>query len=316
MSRIVNRGEFGVGRVGSGGFTSVTDGNAILAQIGQERSTSSSNSFLSVTSIHSRGTTGGGDNEYDENEFENEQCRRTTMTTTASTAMMNTVAPFHLSSHVRLVDLVGGKVDMREKISMTDHLYRLLFLLTWSDRHQGQWMGICRFIDAYFSLIFHSYFGKAFNMNVWHVARVHKMCAMFSLMPNFSYTIVVMLNYPLWDKILQTSSSLPNRYFRRSVRKRLADEIRSTKGWQTSGESKKNNSTANVDNVENDTLDDLEFSRLYNVSLAALALVSQLEESMLPDLEKAGVKHVVTVARFFTGSQTARQPFSTTTLYE
>lgn len=311
MSRIVNRGEFGVGRVGGGGFTSVTDGNAILAQIGQERSTSSSNSFLSRGAI---GGDGGGDddNEYDENEFVNEQYRRTT-TTTASTAMMNTVAPFHSSSHVRLVDLVGGKVDMREKISMTDHLYRLLFLLTWSDRHQGQWMGICRFIDAYFSLIFHSYFGKAFNMNVWHVARVHKMCAMFSLMPNFSYTIVVMLNYPLWDKILQTSSSLPNRYFRRSIRKRLADEIRSTKGWQTSGESKNNNSNANT---EDDTLDDLEFSRLYNVSLAALALVSQLEESMLPDLEQAGVKHVVTVARFFTGSQTARQPFSTTTLYE
>lgn len=311
MSRIVNRGEFGVGRVGGGGFTSVTDGNAILAQIGQERSTSSSNSFLSRGAI---GGDGGGDddNEYDENESVNEQYRRTT-TTTASTAMMNTVALFHPSSHVRLVDLVGGKVDMREKISMTDHLYRLLFLLTWSDRHQGQWMGICRFIDAYFSLIFHSYFGKAFNMNVWHVARVHKMCAMFSLMPNFSYTIVVMLNYPLWDKILQTSSSLPNRYFRRSIRKRLADEIRSTKGWQTSGESKNNNSNANA---EDDTLDDLEFSRLYNVSLAALALVSQLEESMLPDLEQAGVKHVVTVARFFTGSQTARQPFSTTTLYE
>lgn len=123
-----------------------------------------------------------------------------------------------------LVNVVGGVVVLRDRVSLNEHLQRLLFLLTWSDRNNnGQWMGIRRFIDCYFSLLFQPYLGDAFKMNIIHVTNKRKICALFSLGTNGSYTILIMLNYQLWDRIFNVSTALPNRYFRRSVRSQVND---------------------------------------------------------------------------------------------
>lgn len=123
-----------------------------------------------------------------------------------------------------LVNVIGNVVVLRDRVSMRDHLQRLLCLLTWSDRHGGRWMGIRQFIDCYFSLTFQPYLGDAFKLNIIHVANKRKICALFSAGTKGSYTILVMLNYPLWDRILRVSVALPNRYFRRSVRSRMNDD--------------------------------------------------------------------------------------------
>lgn len=123
-----------------------------------------------------------------------------------------------------LVNVIGNVVVLRDRVSMRDHLQRLLCLLTWSDRHGGRWMGIRQFIDCYFSLMFQPYLGDTFKLNIIHVANKRKICALFSAGTKGSYTILVMLNYPLWDRILRVSVALPNRYFRRSVRSRMNDD--------------------------------------------------------------------------------------------
>lgn len=207
--------------------------------------------------------------------------------------------------------LFSGAVLMRDRVSLSDHLQRLFYLLSWSDRHDSRWMGIRNFIDAYFSLVFHPYFGKAFKLNVLHVAKSQKICAVFSLSNDRTYTILVMLNYPLWDSILQVSTALPNRYFRRSIRSRVRDACRRRTYDGVSVEFRENEDELK----ENSVVDD-NFTYLFNVSLAALCLVDRLECSMAADLETAGATHVVTLAKFFTMCDDAKQMLNTLTVIE
>lgn len=191
-------------------------------------------------------------------------------------------------------------VVLRERVSLADHLHRLYFLLTWSDRNGGRWMGIKRFLDCYFSLVFHPYFGDRFKVTILHIAKRSKICCHFQLgvVSDFSsYTLLIMLNYPLWDKLLQVSTALPNRYFRRSVRTLL----RKTEQQQITTD----------ENTDSDS-----FTYLMNVSLAALCLVDRLEFSMQPDLERYGATHVVTVSKFFSNAHDAKNLFNTISLVE
>lgn len=192
-----------------------------------------------------------------------------------------------------LAAVLRGVVELRERVSLNEHLQRLLFVLNWSDRHGGRWMGISHFIDCYFSTVFHPYLGDAFRMNIVHVAKARKICALFSPGSDRSYTILVMLNYPLWDQILQVATALPNRYFRRSIRARLRGR--------------------HSDPLGPPSADSITFSPLFNLSLAALCLVDRLEYSMQSDLDSS---HLITLARFFANSQDAKQLFNTTTVYE
>lgn len=237
-----------------------------------------------------------------------------------------------------LASIVAGTVTLRNRISMYEHLQRLLYVLTWSDRHGGRWMGIKNFIDCYFSTVFHSYFGTSFTMNILHVAKTKKICAIFSPGSDRTYTILIMLNYPLWNRLLQISTSFPNKYFRRSVRCRLNvhnDVHRLQLQQNISSEDvsfcnansvlPSSSSSSSVSHYRGHVggggggggvggISDT-FSPLFNVSLAALCLVDRLEYSMHSDLESS-VPHVVTLAKFFANSQDARQVFQTTLLYE
>lgn len=213
-------------------------------------------------------------------------------------------------------DLFRRAVQLRDRVSLADHMHRLYFLLTWSDRNGGRWMGIKRFIDCYFSLVFHPYFGDRFKMTVLHIAKRSKICCHFQVgvVSDFSsYTLLIMLNYPLWDKLLQVSTSLPHRYFRRSVRAMLrrgggttdrpAPHYNEGSGFGGLGEGMEVDPTG-------------KFTHLMNVSLAALCLIDRLEYSMQSDLERHGATHVVTVAKFFSNAHDAKNLFNTVSLVE
>lgn len=252
-----------------------------------------------------------------------------------------------------LANVVGGVVVLRDRVSLFDHLQRLMCLLTWSDRHGGRWMGIRSFIDAYFSLLFQPYLGDSFKMNIIHVTNKRKICALFSQGTNGSYTILVMLNYPLWDRILNVSIALPNRYFRRSVRSRLsttdvcetplitAASSLSSSQFATFAEPSLHSSSSspsslssssslqiepivigdnNRSNNDNNALrsssssESFEAARrtpLFKLSIAALCLIDRLEYSMQIDRENVTFEHVVTLARFFSNSQSAKRLFRT-----
>lgn len=206
-------------------------------------------------------------------------------------------------------DLFKRSVSLRERVSLADHLHRLYFLLTWSDRNGGRWMGIKRFLDCYFSLIFHPYFGERFKMTVLHIAKRSKMCCHFQLgvaSDYSSYTLLIMLNYPLWDKLLQISTGLPNRYFRRSIRSML----------RSSSSNVEETTLPDENNFDPTGLETTNFTYLMNVSLAALCLVDRLEFSMQPDLDRCGASHVVTVSRFFSNAHDAKNLFNTIALVE
>lgn len=248
-----------------------------------------------------------------------------------------------------LSTIVGGVVVLRDRVSLSEHLQRLLYLLTWSDRNNGgKWMGIRKFIDYYFSLLFQPYLGDAFKMSIIHVTNKRKICSLFSLGTNGSYTILIMLNYPLWDRILSVSVALPNRYFRRSLRSFASVAMSSREAIVTDmfDDSMNRNSRPIIDelgplvvrhdddhgitidtnasmripgecrsiwNVDNETSVFAAARRTpaFRISLAALCLLDRLEYSMQVDRDSAMFSHVPTLARFFSNSQTARRLFRT-----
>lgn len=194
--------------------------------------------------------------------------------------------------------ILSGIVRIRPNVSMHDHLARLVFTLGWCDMYeQGRWFGVKKFIDCYFSLVFKPYLGQAYNLNVIHVAKMRKVCAVCNVSPSDRLcTILVMLNYPLWDRLLQVSASLPERYFRRSVRQRLILGERET--------------STTVDDVVAGTTD------AYRTSVAALCLIDRLEFSMLADLNNAQLGHVVGLSQFIANSYDAKQVFRTELVFE
>lgn len=234
-----------------------------------------------------------------------------------------------------LVSVMGNVMVLRDRVSLREHLQRLLCLLTWSDRHGGRWMGIRQFIDCYFSLLFQPYLGDAFKLNIIHVANKRKICALFSAGSKGSYTILVMLNYPLWDRILRVSTALPNRYFRRSVRSRVndgkslgGDNVRKLGECDfdvvvDSNESIVRRTDENQDSVRwyqdgapNPMIDQYTSTSLFKMSLAALCLMDRLEYSMQIDRESVTFSHVITLARFFSNSQEAKRLFRTNTTFQ
>lgn len=240
---------------------------------------------------------------------------RTTSTTTMSTdaSYQDEETEDFARETTTLSSLLSGAVKLSDRVSLTDHLRRLLYLLSWSDRNGSRWMGIRRFIDCYFSLVVHPYFGSAFELNVLHVAKSQKICAVFNLANDRTYTVLVMLNYPLWDSILQVASSLPNRYFRRSVRSRLFRAYNDSSYVSRDKRVRLERREA----VETDKpVDESNFTSLFNVSLAALCLIDRLEYSMAADFNSCGATHVVTLAKFFTMCDDAKNIFHTTTSVE
>lgn len=196
------------------------------------------------------------------------------------------------------VPVLSGVVRIRPNVSMHDHLARLVFTLGWCDMYeQGRWFGVKKFIDCYFSLVFKPYLGQAYNLNVIHVAKMRKVCAVCNVSPSDRLcTILVMLNYPLWDRLLQVSASLPERYFRRSVRQRLILGERET--------------STSVDEVVAGTTD------AYRTSVAALCLIDRLEFSMQADLNSAQLGHAVCLSQFVANSYDAKQVFRTELVFE
>lgn len=190
-------------------------------------------------------------------------------------------------------------IKLRSNVSMLDHMDRLQFALNWCDLYEkGKWFGVKRFVDCYFSLVFKPYLGPSYKLNIIHVAKMRKVCAVCILSPEERLcTLLVMLNYPLWDRLLQVSASLPTRYFRKSIRQRLIDGEAST-------------------GLGGAELDERETSEAYNVSLGALCLIDRLEYAMSADLHNAHLDHVVTLSPFLANSHEARQVFRTDLVFE
>lgn len=194
-------------------------------------------------------------------------------------------------------------------ISQVDHLFRLKAVLTYSDRYGG-WIGLKNFINLYFSTVFHAFFGKQIKMHIIHVEKRKKFCAHFSLRSKGAYRIIIMLNYSLWDKILLSSSALPDLYFHCPDRSYLDKAVILDPQPDSIYVGKFKDATNPLD----ETLISREYdqsasTRWYEVSVSALCLIHRLEMIMFNDLRYNHASHVVTLGKFFANNNESKNPF-------
>lgn len=216
----------------------------------------------------------------------------------------------------------------RAQADLTDHLRRLYFLLNYSDRHRHRWIGLKCFIEMYFSIVFHHYFGPSFKMKIFHIAKNTKFGAYFRVDGNKSYTIFICINYPYWNRMVQVASALPTVFFRRSPRRRFVRATTTISDRRFVSTSFDNRSCGDAGNggtetptsdnaVQHDnddrnggTNDRLVFSELFKISLCALNVIERLEYSMADYLSNAGADHVITLSKFFANEPNARNIFN------
>lgn len=189
-------------------------------------------------------------------------------------------------------------------ISSQIHLTKIRSLLTWSDRHGGKWIGIRKFLDIYFSTVFHMYFGSAFQMNIIHMAKKNKISCKFVLVGEKFYCLVVNLNYPLWDKLLNVGIALPDKYFETPLRTKInmSSTVITSIPFMENGDG----NSAVSQNSE----------YLFSLGLGALGLIDLLEESMRADLAYYNLDHVVTLSKFFSGNPNSKKSFVTSVMYD
>lgn len=214
----------------------------------------------------------------------------------------------------------------RAQVDLTDHMRRLYFLLNYSDRNRHRWIGLKCFIEMYFSIVFHHYFGPSFKMKIFHIAKNTKFGAYFRVDGNKSYTIFICINYPYWNRMVQVASALPTVFFRRSPRRRFVRSTTSDRRFVSTsfdnrscgGRGDGAETLTTFDNfVPNDngdrgggTNDRLVFSELFKISLCALNVIERLEYSMADYLSNAGADHVITLSKFFANEPNARNIFN------
>lgn len=204
---------------------------------------------------------------------------------------------------------VFNPLVLRQNASLYDHLLRLQALLTYCDRvNSGKWIGIQRFIDLYFSTVFHAYFGESFAMSIIHVPKRRRIGAHFILQGDRHYSIIVMLNPTFWDKLLVSGAALPDVYFSPPTRPTdPADRsfVVQAKGCDSDSEDEKIAPATSHDSTA-----------LYAISLTALALVHRLEMFMYDDLRTHNCSHVVTLSSFFTNRTNIRNPLDLSYQYD
>lgn len=208
---------------------------------------------------------------------------------------------------------VFNPLVLRQNASLYDHLLRLQAVLTYCDRvNAGKWIGIQRFVDLYFSTVFHAYFGESFAMSIIHVPKRRRIGAHFILQGDRHYSIIVMLNPTFWDKLLVSGAALPDVYF--SPPTRPTDPAERSFVVQAKGCADDDDDSENEQGDASDTTYDS--TALYAISLTALSLVHRLEMFMYDDLRTHNCSHVVTLSSFFTNRTNIRNPLDLSYQYD